>query len=62
MSGKKRLERKKIVAFDDQVAVKPGLLALAELREAFIKLQNVVRDSVVVILDRSLTLELEHGH
>ena len=51
-----------VVPFNDQIAVKPGLLALPKCRQLAVELQGVVRDRVVIALNRGLSFELQNRH
>ncbi|MCA1606344.1 MAG: hypothetical protein LC775_12930, partial [Acidobacteria bacterium] len=55
-------KRQQVVALDNQIAVESWVLALAQYREFGIKFQRVVRDGVMIVLDRSLALELKDWH
>jgi len=62
VSWEKSFECQEIITLYDEIAIQAGFSALVETREPLVKLQNVVRDSVVIIFDHTLALELQHWH
>lgn len=62
MGGEESLEGQEIVPLDNQVAVEPRFLPLAQHRELAIKLKRVVWNGVVIALDGGLSLELQYWH
>jgi len=60
--GRSALSASRLSPSNDEVAVERWLLAFVQRREIAVEFQDVVRDRVMVILDRRFSFKLQHRH